>query len=86
MTRDEAKNFCQNYMLSGNSFTFIELTKALRESANGANSIDGSDTWRIAYSMIKKFHKKGVISFVRKGRDSIWSLTDAGRALVEADQ
>lgn len=34
---------------------------------------------RLADQLIQKYRKRGLISFARIGRDSVWSLTDAGR-------
>lgn len=57
-------------IFSGEPFTFGHLHMGL----------DG--VYRPADRLIQKLRRKGLIEFTRKGRDAIWTLTEAGR--VEA--
>lgn len=82
MTREEAKEVCRQRMLNGVQFTFAQLDDYLTRACDSATQIDGTDRWRIADAMIQQFRKKGLIAFVRHGRNSIWTLTEAGRALA----
>lgn len=54
-------------IFSGEPFTFHEVSRI----APGA--------YREADRLIQKHRKRGFISFVRFGRDTTWSLTDAGK-------
>lgn len=58
-------------MKSGKPFTFASLHTNLPEVG-----------YRMADRTIQKWRRKGWISFARNGRDTIWSLTDAGRAAI----
>ncbi len=63
-------------MKSGKPFTFASLHTNLPEEG-----------YRMADRTIQKWRRKGWISFVRNGRDTIWALTAAGRtALSEFSQ
>jgi DNA-binding transcriptional regulator PaaX len=43
--------------------------------------------YRLVDRTIQKWRRKGWISFVRMGRDTLWSMTDAGReASAAADK
>lgn len=55
-------------IFSGESFTFHDLHSGL------------DSAYREADRLIQKHRKKGFISFERQGRDSVWSLTEAGKA------
>lgn len=57
----------ESRIFSGEPFTFHELHR-------GADN-----AYREAVRLIQKHRKKGFISFVRFGRDTMWSLTDAGK-------
>lgn len=45
----------------------------------------GDEAYRLADRLIQRWRKKGYISFVRIGRQSIWSLTDAGKEYVRVN-
>lgn len=60
-------------MSNGEPFTFLDLS---------ALSHDHGYDWREADRAIQRWRKRGWIGFVRKGRNCIWSLTDAGRAAL----
>lgn len=79
MTREEAKEICRKRILSGEPFSFSLLDAHLYRESGGAQGIDGTDRWRVADAMIQHFRKKGLISFIRRGRETIWTLTDAGQ-------
>lgn len=54
-------------IFSGEPFMFHELHRGM------------DNAYREADRLIQKHRKKGFIAFERRGRDSIWSLTDAGK-------
>lgn len=58
----------ERLIFSGEPFTFFALHQGL------------DARYRLADRLIQKYRKKGFIDYERRGRDSIWSLTDAGKA------
>lgn len=54
-------------IFSGEPFTFHDLHRGI------------DNAYREADRLIQKHRKKGFIAFERRGRDSIWSLTNAGK-------
>lgn len=74
MTKDEAKAAVEMRIFNGVQFTFNQLSMHCR-------GVDGMrDPWRIADAAIQRNRKKGFIAFIRNGNQSIWHLTDAGKA------
>lgn len=73
MIMNETLQKIEARMANGEPFRFRDLHSL-------ANSM-GAD-WRIADRAIQRWRKRGWISFVRVGRDSIWSLTEAGRSAL----
>lgn len=59
-------------MASGEPFTFGELHSLIDLS-------DKERSYRLADRTIQKWRKRGLISFVKNGRDVVWSLTDSGK-------
>lgn len=59
-------------MVDGEPFTFSDLHHGFPEH----------EAYRLADRLIQQWRKRGWISFVRIGRSTIWSLTDAGRAAI----
>lgn len=86
MTREEAKEIYRKRMLSGEPFSFSILDAHLYRESGGVQRIDGTYSWCIAAAMIQQFRKKGLISFTRRGGETIWTLTEAGQKLREATQ
>lgn len=85
MTREEANEICRKRMLSGLQFTPKQLKYHLYVEACGAQKIDGMYHFRIADAMIQQFRKKGLISYTRHGRETIWTLTEAGREYADRE-
>lgn len=65
--REEIIAKIEGRIFSGEPFSFHELHRGLRLADREADRL------------IQKHRKKGFISFVRFGRDTMWSLTDAGK-------
>ncbi len=63
-------NSFERRMATGEPFTFGELYRTVKWNGNG---------YREADRCIQRWRKKGWISFTRKGRDCVWSLTENGR-------
>lgn len=61
----------EDRMMSGEPFTFRQLQSL---------SVSYIDTYRVADRALQKWRRKGWITFERKGRTPIWSLTDKGKA------
>lgn len=55
---------------SGAPFTFSELWSG------------NERVYRTADGLIQKYRKQGIISFVREGRRTVWSLTDEGKEFI----
>lgn len=61
-------------MANGEPFSFHQLWVPLC----GGDS--NHPAYRLADRTIQRWRRKGWIAFVRIGRDTVWSLTDAGHA------
>lgn len=79
MTRDEIIAAIEARMGDGRAFSFADLSEIARRLAGWGDLPDGKPTWRLADNAIQRWRKRGWISFVRFGRETVWSLTDAGR-------
>ena len=67
--KEEAEAKMEARMLSGEPFTFAQLAFVGKEL-------------RWADYMLQRWRKRGLIEYERKGRHTIWRLTEAGRALA----
>lgn len=84
MTRDEIVAAIEARMGDGEPFTFGDLHRL--QSIKQPTSLDEPDPYRLADAAIQRWRKRGWISFRRVGRDTFWSLTDAGRAALKEDR
>lgn len=74
VTKEEFQESVRQRMFSGVSFTFQQLCRNAERSHPGLEKIEGQETWRIIDNEIQKARKKGLISFIRNGRESFWSM------------
>lgn len=80
MTVEEAKAACDRRALSGLPFTFSQLWRMLERENGGPTVEGGKDCYRIADQSIQRLRRAGRISYVRNGRETVWTPTkDAGK-------
>lgn len=73
----ENRRLIEARMASGASFRFGDLWRDKRLDPK-------ADPFREADKAIQRWRKRGWIEFQRDGRDTIWTLTEAGNAAVKA--
>ncbi|CDP50670.1 hypothetical protein [Devosia sp. DBB001] len=71
---EELRDKMEAKMADGEPFTFSDLHKGFPDY----------EAYRLADRLIQQWRKRGWISFVRVGRSTIWSLTDAGRDAIRS--
>jgi len=74
MTREEATKIIEARMFNGEPFTIGELPLLKVD--------DYEDYWRLSDALIQKHRRGKMISYERKGRAAVWSLTPYGRAVL----
>ena len=76
MTNDKevVANRIEKKVLSGSEFLHSELCYL-----SAGTNLTHLETSRIADRLVQKLRKQNLLTFVRRGRNFVWSLTDEGK-------